>query len=132
MHELANRNINQGLSLGARLLLGTVASLFGGVMFLSATPEHLVGFYGFGAFCFFIAIACFTKGRVRQFIGSSIGCTIFIVGIVYLATQLYSGTLFTGRRAEPSAFNALLYLLFIGIPGAAYAYKVRFGFRKAP
>jgi len=131
MYERANETINQGLSLGARLLLGAVSALFGVVMFLVATPDHLVGFYAFGAFCLSIAIACFTSGRLRQFIGSVIGCAIFLAGVAYLGAEVYEGRLWSGSRAEPSAFNAAGYLLFIGIPGVAYAYKVRFGFRRA-
>lgn len=132
MYERANETINQGLSFGARLLLGVLAALFSAIMFLAATPEHLLGFYGFGVFCLLVAVACFTSGRVRQFIGSIIGCTIFLAGIWYMAVELHEGTLWSGSRAEPSAFNATLYLLFIGIPGVVYACKIRFGFRKAP
>jgi hypothetical protein len=35
-------------------------------------------------------------------------------------------------RARPFVYDAVIYLLFIGIPGIVYAYKVRFGFRKTP
>jgi hypothetical protein len=132
MYEQARETINRGLSFGARLLLGVVATLFGAIMFLAATQDHSVAFYAFGSFCLFIAIACFTTGRVRQFIGSAIGCTIFLAGVAYLVTELYAGTLWSSSRAEPTALNAARYLLFIGIPGVAYAYKVRFGFRRAP
>ena len=53
-------------------------------------------------------------------------------GIQEALFQLNEGTLWSGSRAEPSAYWAGRYLLSIGIPGIAYAYKVRFGFRKAP
>lgn len=134
MYERANSEINRGLSFGARLLLGFMAALFGLIMVLTApTGEpRAVWFYVFGVFCFLIAVACFTSGRVRQFIGSLIGCTIFLAGVAYLAEELSSGALLSGSRASPSIYNAGRYLLFIGIPGVAYAYKVRFGFRRAP
>ena len=134
MYERANTEINRGLSFGARLLLGFMAALFGLVMVLTApTGEpRAVWFYAFGVFCFFIAVACFTSGRVRQFIGSLIGCTIFLVGVAYLVAELSGGTLWSGSRGSPSVYNAAKYLLLIGIPGVAYAYKVRFGFRRAP
>ena len=103
MYEQANERINEGLSFGARLMLGVVAALFGIIMFLIANPEHREGFYAFGAFCMLIAIACFTKGRVRQFIGSLVGSTIFLVGVWYLAVELREGNLWSGVS---SAFNA--------------------------
>jgi hypothetical protein len=135
MYERANEKINQGLSFGARVVLGIVSGFFGAIMFLAAPPStepRAVGFYAFGAFCLFITIACFTTGRVRQFIGSLIGTVIFLVGVAYLAAELTDGARWSDSRAGSTAFNAVRYLLFIGIPGIAYACKVRFGFRKAP
>ncbi|MCF8075768.1 MAG: sigma-E processing peptidase SpoIIGA [Desulfotignum sp.] len=133
MYKLANQTINKGLSLGARITLGVISGLFGVVMLLIAPPtEKAIYFYLFGAFCLFITVACFTKDRIRQFIGSSIGSAIFIMGLVYLVSELVGGIFWSGRRSEPSVFNALMYLLFIGVPGAAYAFKVRFGFPKKP
>lgn len=134
MYERANTEINHGLSFGARLLLGLMAALFGLVMVLTApTGEpRVVWFYAFGIFCLFITVACFTSGRVRQFIGSLIGCIIFLAGVAYLIAELYGGVLWSGSRASPSVYNAAMYLLFIGIPSVVYACKVRFGFRRAP
>src|SRR5580698_5896891 len=86
MYREAGRTINHGLSLGARLLLGAFATLFGIITLLTAPPTNkAVFFYFFGIFCLLIAVACFTQGRARQFIGSVIGCTIFGLGIWYLA-----------------------------------------------
>ena len=133
MYEQANETINKGLSLGARVTLGLVATLFGVVMVLIAPPtDKAIYFYLFGVFCLLIAIACFTSGRFRQFVGSVIGSTMFGIGLVYLISEAMGGIYWTGRRSEPSVYNALFYLFFIGIPGAAYAYKARFGFRKLP
>ncbi len=133
MYEQANETINQGLSLGARITLGIISGLFGIVMLLVAPPnDKAIYFYMFGAFCLLITVACFTKGRVRQFVGSSIGSAIFIMGLVYLGAELTGGVFWTGRRSEPSVFNAVMYLIFIGVPGAAYALKTRFGFPKKP
>lgn len=133
MYEQANETINQGLSFGARITLGVISGLFGVVMLLVAPPtDKAIYFYLFGAFCLFITVACFTKGRVRQFVGSSIGSAIFIMGLVYLVSELVGGVFWSGRRSEPSVFNALMYLIFIGVPGAAYTLKARFGFPKKP
>ena len=133
MYEQANKTINQGLSLGARITLGLISGLFGDVMLLIAPPtDKAIYFYLFGTFCLFITVACVTSGRVRQFVGSVIGSAVFIMGLAYLVSELTAGVYWSSRRSEPSVFNALLYLFFIGLPGAAYAYKARFGFRKQP
>lgn len=135
MNEQAERSINQGLSLGARIVIAVFAALFGIVMILIASPESgskAAFFYGFGAFCLCIAIACITRGRVRRFIGSLIGSTIFLAGLAYLAAEVADGVFWSSRRSDPSAYKAVLYLLFIGLPGALYAYRTRFGFRRSP
>ena len=133
MYEQANETITQGLSLGARIFLGSISGLFGVAMILIAPPtDKTVFFYLFGVFCLFITIACFTRGRIRQFVGSTIGVTIFFTGLVYLVAELKAGVYWSSRHSEPSVFNALLYLLFIGVPGATYAYRARFGFQKKP
>ena len=133
MYEQANETINQGLSFGARITLGVVSGIFCVVILLIAPPtDKAIYFHLFGAFCLFITIACFTKGRVRQFVGSLIGIAIFFMGLAYLLSEVSGGVYWSGRRGEPSVYNALIYLCFIGIPGATYAYKVRFGFFKKP
>ena len=132
MYQQANETINQGLSLGARILLGSVAALFGLMMILIAEPPHKVDFIAIGVFCLLISLACVTRGRVRQFIGSCIGVAIFLAGVAYLVAELGGGVLWSGSRSQPSIGNAILYLILIGIPGAAYAYKARFGYRKEP
>jgi len=132
MYELANEKINAGLSFGARLALGSVSALFGIVMLVIAPPtDKRIYFYLFGAFCLFITAACVTSGRVRKFIGSVIGSAIFIAGLVYLVAEIYAGVFFSGQFSEPSVVNALIYLSVIGLPGASYAYKARFGFRRS-
>ncbi|WP_102253257.1 hypothetical protein [Xanthomonas arboricola] len=89
MHQEAERTINHGLSLSARLLLGVFAMLFCAVMVVVAPPtDKAIYFYLFAAFCLLLALACFTQGRVRQFIGSLIGCTIFGLGIWYFVVEL--------------------------------------------
>lgn len=84
----------------------------------------------FGAFCLLIAFVCATQGRVRQFIGSLIGFAIFAIAFWYVCTELATGVFWSDRRSEPSIVNALMFFAAFGIPGAIYAYKVRFGFRK--
>jgi len=134
MYEHANEAINQGLSRGARFTLGVTTALCGAAMFLVAPPmtePRAMGFHAFSVFCFFIAAACFTSGRARQFFGSVIGCAIFLLGLAYLVEQLLGGPLLSESRGSSSVTNAASYLLLIGSPGLAYACKARFGFRKA-
>lgn len=133
MYREAEQTINHGLSFGARLLLSAFATLFGIIMLLTAPSTNKAFiFYLFGVFCLLIAVVCFTQGRARQFIGSVIGCTIFGLGIWYLVVELSRGDYWSGARSEPSVLNACLYLAFIGIPGAVYAYRARFGLRRRP
>ena len=135
MYERAERSINEGLSLGARIVIALFAALFGIVMIAIASPESgakAVFFYGFGAFCLMIAVACIAKDRVRQFVGSVIGSAIFLAGVAYLVAEVREGVFWSPHRGDPSAYKAILYMLFIGLPGASYAYRTRFGFRKAP
>ncbi|WEN15447.1 hypothetical protein PY254_01865 [Rhodanobacter sp. AS-Z3] len=130
MYREAAEAINRGLSLGARLLLGSFSALFGIVMMLTAQPtDNAIFFYLIGAFFLLIAVACVTRGRVRQFIGSVVGCVMFALGVWYLVTEFFRCVYWSDSRAQPSALNACLYLAFIGIPGAAYAYRARFGLR---
>ena len=129
MYKQADEQINNGLSLGARIFLGSISALLGGVMIISA-PENdkALMFYLFAGFCLLITLACFTKNRVRQFAGSIVGVLIFLAGVVYLISEIESGLFWSGQKSEPSVFNAMCYLFFIGLPGISYAYKTRFGF----
>ncbi len=131
MYRAADETINKGLSLGARILLGTVAALFGVIMVLFATTsERPLGAYLFSVLCFVVALACFTQGRTRQFLGSIIGSAMFVAGVVYLVDQVLGGKLLSVSRAEPSVLNAISYLALIGLPGGAYVLKARFGFSR--
>ncbi len=129
MYRKAHETINQGLGLGARLILGLVSALFGGVMLMAAGPGDKAS-YLFGAFCLSITVACFTTGRVRQFAGSVIGSAVLVVAVAYLVAEVKGGVVWSGRRSEPSVLNAVLFLLAFGIPGGGYAYKARFGWRR--
>ena len=133
MYEEANTAITKGLSVGPRIILGLVSALFGaGMVILGADSEHPIGVIGFGMFCLLISTACIAKGRVRQFVGSVIGSAIFILGLAYLLDELMGGSLIFGSRSKPSVLNAILFLVFIGMPGATYALKARFGLRRQP
>jgi drug/metabolite transporter (DMT)-like permease len=130
MYDFASETIQRGLSLGARIVLGVVAAIFGVAMMVIAPPTDKAPYYYLmGVFCFSIGVACATRGRLRQFVGSTIGVATFLSGVAYLVSELSS----TGAasRSEPSAYNALRYLTYLGLPGAGYAYKARFGLRKA-
>lgn len=131
MYEATNTTIRRGLSKGARLLLGSVAGLFGLLMLLMAgTSSSPAGFVAFGIFCLAIAIACATSGRVRQFFGSVVGSAIFGLAVWYLWSQAVGGPVTSDSRAEPSLLNAALFLVFLGLPGGSYAISAKFGFRR--
>ena len=131
MYREADKTINEGLSLPARILLGCFAGIFGLVMVIVAPPtDRAIGFYAFGGFCLAIAIACVVTGRLRQFVGSFIGLAIFLLAGWYAFDQLVSGSDLIGPRSEPNVVNSLLFMLFFGVPGISYVYRARFGFRK--
>jgi len=131
LYKVAEQRIRSGLSPAARVILGVVAGLFGAVMILAVPPtDKAIVFYAFAGFCFLIALACATSGRVRRFVGSAIGLILFLVSGGYLLTELLSGPLFSARRSEPSVMNALLAFAAFGVPGIAYAFSAKFGFSK--
>ncbi len=136
MYKEADEHIKSGLSPVPRIILGSVSGLFGVVLvFLGIDGfEHHVGnwfFYvAFGMFCSFIALACVTWGRVRQFIGSCIGVIVFGAACWYLISELSGGVLISGRRSEPSVLNAIFFMIAFGIPALAYTIAARFGFQK--
>jgi hypothetical protein len=132
MYKAAEEQINKGLSPFARFILGVFSTLFGLVMILIAPPtDKAVFFYAFGAFCLLISVACFTKGRIRQFVGSIIGCVLLLLSGWYLYSQVTGGPFLSSRPSEPSVANSVFFLVAFGIPGAAYALKTKFGWRQS-
>src|SRR3990172_1192605 len=108
MYKAAEEQINKGLSPFARFILGFFSALFGVLMVLTAPPtEKSPYFYAFGIFCFLISVACFTKGRLRQFVGSTIGSVLFLLSTGYLVLQFMGGPFLSDRRSEPSVANAI-------------------------
>lgn len=117
------------MSFGARLLPGTVSLLFGAMLvFMAPDVEHRWGFYGFGAFCLSIGLACFTTGRVRDLLGSLIASTVVMAGIAYLVAQISSGPVISGSTASPSIVNALLFNVVFSLPAIVYLWRAQFGF----
>ena len=136
MYKAAEEHIRQGLNLFPRILLGLVSGLFGvvllffGIHGFTHNVENWFGYAAFGLFCALIALACFTWGRVRQFIGSSIGLIIFGLACWYLIAEFNGGVLISGSRSKPSILNAIMFMGAFGIPGLSYTLFARFGFRK--
>ena len=137
MYKEAEEHINNGLSLLPRILLGSVSGLFGVVL----TWFGIHGFinnigswpamFSIGIFCLLIAIANFTWGRVRQFVGSCVGLIIFILACWYLTTQISGGLAISGKRSEPSILNAIFFMVFFGLPSITYTLTAKFGFKKS-
>ena len=128
MYRAAEEIINRGLSSFSRILLGLFSGLFGVVMVITAPDtDKAIFFYMFGGLCFLICFTCAVQGKPRQFLGSVIGICLFFVSLVYSIYEILGGSLVSGNRDEPSAINAILFLMFFGIPGLRYAMRVRFG-----
>jgi hypothetical protein len=131
MYHGAVKKIKEGLSPVAKFLLGAVSALFGLIMAATASGTKDPFFATMiGIFCFTITLACVTWGRVRQFAGSIIGTALFCLALVYLWSQVAGVPLFFGSRSEPSILNAVLFIVFLGVPGITYAVTARFGLRK--
>lgn len=129
MYKEAEQQINQGLSPFTKLLLGTLSGLMGLMMIVIAPPtENQLHFYLFGGFCLLISFCCVTRGKVRQFAGSIIGCVIFVLSLAYIYSQVIGGGPLFSARSEESLFNSIMFLVFFGLPGITYVYKARFGF----
>ena len=128
MYKAAEKVITRGMGLVPRLILAAFSGLFATVMFLVAPPtDKAVYFYMFGGFCALISLACLTSGKVRQFLGSFIGISLFILSLLYVGAQFEEGPLYSLSRGEPSLLNSLLFLVFFGFPGLMYAINARFG-----
>ena len=136
IYKKAEEQINQGLSLVPRILLGSVSGLFGvvllffGIHGFTHAVENWFGYFAFGLFCALIALASFTWGRVRQCIGSCIGIIIFGLACWYLIAEFSGGVMISGKRSEPSILNAILFMGAFGVPGLTYTLFAKFGFRK--
>ena len=131
MYKEAQEAINNGLSLGARIALGFSSLLLAAMLITIDTPSEKALFvHSFACFCLLITIACFVKGRPRQFIGSFIGIGLFLISVCYLGSQLSKGVFWSDSRGEPSVVNAFLFMLAFGIPGIAYTIKAKFGFKR--
>ncbi len=131
MYTLAEKTIKKGLSPVARILLGAVAAILGLIMVGTASGTADPFFATMiGAFCFAVTLACATWGRVRQFVGSFIGVALFGLSVLYLWSQVTGGPLFRGSRSDPSILTAVLFVIFLGVPGITYAALARFGLSK--
>jgi hypothetical protein len=132
IHKVAAQKINQGLSLASRIIRSGFSALSGVTMILMAPSfDKTLYFYEFGVFCLLITVACVTQGRVRQFIGSTIGTVLSCAALGYLYVEMRSGTFISNSRSSPSLPNAIGFLVAFGVPGALYALKTRFGFAKS-
>jgi hypothetical protein len=114
-----------GLSLGSRIVLGLVCAVFGLVLLAAGDGRGSVLYYLPGAFCLLITFACFTAGRVRQFLGSCIGVAIFGLCLWWVIDSVVA---WTGEGGFPG--KPLTMMMLAGVPGAAYAWRVRFGLRR--
>lgn len=119
--------------------IGPLVSTFVGVVcvlaigfLLTAGLDPLLGIAE--AVLAIIALACFTRGRVRQFFASILGTLTFLALMGYFALMLGVGEIWPTHLygSEPSAAQAFFLLLIFGLPSARYVLKVRFGLRRSP
>ena len=121
------------MSFLARLLLGSVAAILGGLMiFIAPNDDVRIGFYVFGAFCVCIGAACATSGRVQALFGSIVAACVLSAGVAYLVHQVLHGSLLPVNLASPSVLTAFLFNLLFGLPSAMFLSKLRFGFSRRP
>lgn len=116
------------MSLAARILLALASAVFGLMVILVAPPTgKAIHFYGFGAFCLAITLACIFRGRLRRFFGSVIASVVLCAGVAYLGHEIAGGAWISPSRSQPSVLNAVFFLLFFGLPAGIYLFKARFG-----
>ncbi|HEY8155633.1 MAG TPA: hypothetical protein VII72_16010 [Myxococcota bacterium] len=131
MYDVAEKKMNEGLSPFTRWLIALGSALFGVTTIVIAdssdAPTLLILF---GVFCLLIAVACVTTGRLRQFVGSTIGLALLLTGLSYIYSQM-SGSPLVSRRSQPSLLNSLLFTFFFGLPGLRYAMRARFGLSRS-
>jgi hypothetical protein len=131
IYKAAEQQINQGFSLVSRIILGLFSAIFAVILFANAsTSERPLAVSIGGIFCICITVTCFTKGRIRQFVGSLIGTAIVAMALEYLYSELFSGQIYSGRRSSPSLVNSIGFLVVFGVPAALYVNRARFGFRR--
>ncbi len=136
MDETEESTIPRSESRAARLLLGAAAGFFGVLIFIitpgSPSPVSLAMF---GMFCIVIALACATRGRVRQFLGSVIASVVFGLALWYLWVTGVGGPVTTDRPillSLLSLLSAMPFFVCFGLPSAAYVVSARFGFARQP
>ncbi len=118
MYKSGQHVLNKGLSPFSRILLGSITGLFGVVMILIAPDmSKPIGIYMFGTFCLIIFVMCITTGKIRNYLGRIIGLTAFGLSIWYFLGQLEGGELISGKRSEPSIFNAILFFFCFWLSG---------------
>ncbi|WP_146093383.1 hypothetical protein [Xanthomonas pisi] len=107
-----------------RILLGTVSAIFGaGMLAMAPTSSAPLGFYAFGVFCLLITAACLLTGRAQGAVGKVLGLALFASSSWYLIDQVMSGPLLSGSRSDPSIVNAAMLMMFVGLPGLAFAVR---------
>jgi len=119
------------MSLLARVVVASFAGLLGLAMIrIGMSAGKGVFHYAFGAFCFAIALACVTRGRVARFIGSAVGVTVVGSCLWYVVSAALDVQAGSGRESGPSLIKALALMLIIGLPAGIYVYHARFGLGK--
>lgn len=128
LHEAAAEHITKkGLGLGSRILIAVVSGICGLFLLVAAptTEKPVIGYITGGAFVV-LCLTCATSGRVRQFFGSLIGSTLFLVSLWFAYERL--GHPAAAGVALEDLLHVTGFFFGIGLPGLVYAVRVKFGF----
>jgi hypothetical protein len=122
--------MTRGLGPVSRGILAFFSTLFGVVMYLAAPDDgKAIYFYAIGALCLVIALACLTKGRVREFFGCVIAAAVVLLSGYFIYAEAMSGQMFP-RGGNGSLVGAILFSIAFGVPAIRYIRRVRFGMHR--
>ncbi len=122
-----------GLSKASRIILGCAVGLMGvGVALNASNAPNPTLTWIFAGFCMAVALMCVFNGRLRRAIGRIVAATIFVTCVWYVIDCAYTEPVSSGSRSQPSLMNAVLLMLFAGIPAAYFAIRGRFRDRAYP
>ncbi|TAA43632.1 hypothetical protein [Corallincola spongiicola] len=102
------------MSRGLSNVLGGVATLLGGLIFLISSGEDRVFLYSLSAFMLTLAAFGFSHGKLRKLIGSLI--SLFFISLSFYAVAV-----------SDDLMTIVAIPLVFGVPGAIYIYIARFG-----
>jgi len=98
------------------------------------TPLRVVLAVGMELMCAALLAGFWLPARIGHWAFRGLAGLIFLAYAAYVVYELFFNTpsIISGRRSEPSPFNALLGFLLIGLPSLWYSALGRFTLRQPP